>query len=251
MKIVCSHGTISFEEIIRYLALTGMFSNICSEVIKNKECTKKAKELGITVSDEQLQQFADNFRSIRGLNTTDDMNKFLKSAGLTVDDFEAFCEDTILIELLKDHIVDEDRIGEYFINNRAEFDLVRVSSIVVKEENLANEIVMQVQEDGEDFHVLARKYSVDESTRYSGGYAGTISRNLLPLEMAARVFNAAPGDLFGPFQRHGLFELILIEEVIKADMNNNEVKEALKEKIFSGWVSQFLKGGIRVNLREM
>ena len=245
LKITYSNGTITPEEVIKLLALTGQGINIYIDIIKNREVKKKASESGITVSDEELQQFADKFRTIHSLYTAEEMLNFLENSGLTEDDFEEFCESIILTDAIKNYIATEDKIHECLVNNRAEFDLARISCITVNKESLANEIVIQVVEEGEDFHKLARQYSQDEATRYSGGYLGKITSSALSSEVAARVFNAAGGDLLGPFQRDNLFQLILVEEVIRAELNE-EVRNVIKERIFNEWMSQFLKNGVTI-----
>jgi len=240
-------GKIRPEEVIKFLALTGQSFSLFSEIIKYKEVLKKAKELGMSASDEQLQEFADQYRAIRGLYSSNEMLNFLKSNGLTEDDFEAFCEATILLMFLKNHLATEKKIEEYFINYRSQFDLARISILLVKEKALANEIMIQINEEGGDFHQLARKHSIDEATRFSGGYVGNISREMLSPEISAKVFNAKPGDVLGPFEREDLFQLILVEEVMRAELND-EVKEAIKERMLGEWVSQFLRDGIKINL---
>ena len=247
MKIVYSHDSITPEEVVRFLTLTGQSDAIFSEIIKHREVMKKAKELKIEVTEEQLQQFADNFRTLRGLYSAEEMVHFLQNAGLTDDDFEAFCESSLLTAALKEHLADEKKIKEQFVNNRSDFDLARISIIVVNDENLANEIILQVTEDGEDFHGLARKHSLDEATRYCGGYAGIISRRIFPPEVNSKIFSASADDLLGPFQKDFLFQLILIEEVIRAGLDE-KVKEAIKEKIFREWVYSVLKEGIKISL---
>ena len=116
---------------------------------------------------------------------------------------------------------------------------------MVADENLANEIVMQVTEDGEDFHRLAREHSIDEQTKCGGGYVGMVSRSMLAPEAAAKVFNAEPGDLVGPFEKEGMSQLILVEEVNRAELDE-EIKDAIKERIFNEWLAEILKGGITV-----
>ena len=246
MKIVYSHDTITPEEVVRFLTLTGHSDAIFPEIIKHREVMKKAKELNIEVTEEQLQQFADNFRTLRGLYSAEEMGHFLQNVGLKEDDFEAFCESSLLTAALKEHLADEKKIEEHFINNRSDFDLARISIIVVKDENLANEIIIQVTEDGEDFHGLARRHSLDEATKYCGGYAGIISRRIFPPEVNSKIFSAKAGDLLGPFQKDALFQLIFIEEVIRAGLGDN-VKEAIKEKIFREWVYSFLEEGIKIS----
>ena len=246
MEILYSHGSISPEEVIKFLSVAGQSTGIFYEMIKNKEVLKKAGELGITVSDEELQNFADDFRGFQGLYSADDMNTFFERLGLTIDDFEAFCEGAILTNHLKEHFAGEKQIEEYFVNNRSDFDFVRISSITVKEKNLAHEIIMQVEEDEEDFHVLARKHSL-ENSKYAGGYIGLVSRKMLPPDITAKVFNASPGDLAGPFQQDECFRLFYIEEVLKAQLNDT-IRDAIRENIFSEWGTQFLKKGINIRI---
>ena len=245
LKIVYSHDMVTPEEVISYLGLIGQADAVFSEIIKNKEVMKKARELNIELPTEQLQQFADNYRTLRGLHSAEAMITFLENAGLTEDDFETFCELSLLTASLKDHLADDKKIEAYFVNNRSDFDYARVSIIVVKDEHLAREIIIQVTEDGEDFHALARKHSLDEATKYAGGYTGLLSRQMLPPEVSAKVFNASAGDLLGPFQKDAFSQLIFIEEVVTATLNDG-VKEAIKERIFREWVSPFLKGGVKV-----
>ena len=247
MEITYAQGSMKPEEVVKFLTLTGQAQAIFFQIIKNKEVRKKAEGLGLAVSDDELQEFADHYRAMRGLHTADEMLRFLKEAGLTEDDFEAFCEASVLTMAVRDRLSTEQRIEEYFVNNRPEFDLARISTLTVKEKALADEIIIQVNEEGEDFYRLARKHSVDESTRYSGGYVGLVSRRMLSPEVAAKVFNASAGDLLGPLRREDLFQLILVEEVMKAELND-DVREAIKERIFGEWVSQFLRDGIMINL---
>ena len=246
VKIVYAGDTITPEEVVKFLTLTGQSDVILSEIITHKEIIKKAKQLKIEVTDQQLQQFADNFRTLRGLYSTEEMVTFLHNTGLTEEDFEAFCESSLLTASLKEHLADDKKIEDYFINNRSAFDLARISIIVVREETLANELIIQVVEDGEDFHSLARRYSLDESTKPRGGYVGVISREIFPPEVNAKIFNASAGDLLGPFQKDDLFHLIFIEEVLRAGLEDS-VKETIRERIFREWVYSLLKEGIKIS----
>lgn len=245
MKIVYAHGIIAPDEVIMFLALSGQADAVFKEVIKMKEVMKRAKELSIAVSGEELQKVADSFRAARGLLSAEETLQFFKDIGVSADDFEWFCESSLAAARLKDHLVGENEIAEYFINNRYHFDLARISVALVRNAAVASEIIMQVKEDGEDFHALARQYSMDEATRYAGGYAGLITRNMLPAGISAKLFNATAGDLIGPLKKGEFFQVILVEEVIRAELTD-EVKELITERIFEEWISQFLKGGVKI-----
>jgi len=168
MKISYSEGAIRPEEVIHYLVLNGQANAVFREIIRNKEVTQKARQLNIEASDEELQQYANTFRLLNGRHSAEETLRFLKNSGLTEDDFEAFCEASLLTSKLKDHFGEEEKIAEYFVNNRSEFESVEVSGIQVEKESLAEEIMIQVQDEGEDFHALARKYSTDEAPNTQG-----------------------------------------------------------------------------------
>jgi len=247
MNFKYSNGTVTPDDVIKFLSFTDQSDGIIRHVILYKEAEKKAAELGLIIPDEDLQEYADNFRKMHGLDTAEDTYAFLSSKGLTEDDFEQFCEGALSIIRLKDHLSDKNKIEEYFVNNRSDFDRARISEIVVKDKNLANEIIIQVSEEGEDFHALAKRYSTDMTTKYSGGYIGEISRKMLDQGTAAKVFNASPGDLIGPFEREGTFRLILVEEIKKAELNDSVI-EVIKERLFNDWFSQVIKGGFDISV---
>ena len=250
MKLDYAGGSILPEEVVKYLFLAGLNRPILIDMVKNREVMKKAAELGLRVPDEQLQEFCDNYRNVRGLCSREATLRFFQSAGLTEDDFETHCEAAILASLVKDHMADAELIENYFVENRSEFDRARVSIIQVRDENLANEIHLQATEDGEDFHVLARRFSMDETTKYAGGYMGMVARDTFSPGISAKVFSAAPGDVVGPFKGDGIFILVAVEEVVKAQLTD-EVSRAIKDRIFDEWLAQSLRRGIVVNPQEM
>jgi hypothetical protein len=245
VKIKYSGGIIGLDEVIKFLAFTGQTDSLYRGIIARREAIKKAGELKIVAADEELQEFADHLRLTWGLFSSKDMLDFLSQNGLTVDDFADYCEAAVLTRKLKDHLADESKIREHFINNRSEFDLARLSTITVKEESLAGEIVLQVAEEGADFHALARKYSQDESTKHAGGFLGLVPRRHFRPDIAAKVFNAAAGEVVGPFPGDGSLLLIYVEELIRAELNDR-IKDLIKERIFEEWASSFLKETITV-----
>lgn len=246
MKINYSHGVITSEDIIKFLSLSGQLPSASYEIIKHKEVIKKAKELNILASTDELQEYADNFRAHHGLHSSEKTHDFLKRGGLTADDFEAYCEANLLTTKLMNHIANQKTIEEYFVNNHSDFDLARIYIIIVKEKSLANEILIQVQEEGKSFLEGAKQYSIDESSKYRGGYIGLVSRNFLQPEIEAKVFNASVGEILGPFESEGLFELIMVEEVIRAELNST-IMEKIKKIIFEEWMLQSTRGGVTVS----
>lgn len=239
--------SINPQELINYLTLTGKAQPILAEILQRKVVRDKANELGIIASDEELQHFTDTFRVTHGLYSAEETLAFLKAAGIEEDDFEEYCELSVQSTTLRDHLADDRSVQAYFINHRSEFDLARISIIVTASEDLANELVMRITEDEDDFHQLAREYSLDETTKYSGGYVGVVNRRSLSPELAAKVFNANSGDVLGPCPGDRDYQLTLVEEVMKAELDDN-VRKAAKEAIFNGWLSRYINRPIKIDL---
>ena len=246
MEIVYERGSLSAEAVLKYLFLSGGADAVIRDCMIRQEVAREGNKLGIAVSDEDLQSFADEYRALRGLHYSRDMITFLQSKGLSVDDFEQFCEESLMSTLLKKRLADEETVKTYFLNHRSRFDRARLSMITVEDENLAQELAMRIAEDGEDFHSLAREYSID-AYKNAGGYIGPVRREGLPPEMAAKIFNAGAGELAGPFTAGKQHQLFLIEEMIKAELNE-AVNEEVKEMIFNEWAARFFQKGFHVTI---
>ncbi len=245
MKIAYASDVITPEEVLKFLSLTGQSQSLFFEVIKNKELMKKAKELNVEISDEELQKFADQFRADQGLFDTNETLRFLSQNGLTEDDFEEFCERMIVASAVKEQLAGEKKVQEYFFHHQREFDKAKVSILRVNDESLANELIVQVADEGEDFHKLARIHSVEEATKYAGGYAGEVFRSQLHQDAAARIFSAKVGDIIGPLKSQNQYELILVEELKRAELTE-EMKAIIKDMILEEWAYQFLADGLRI-----
>ncbi|MHB9029037.1 MAG: peptidylprolyl isomerase [Candidatus Latescibacterota bacterium] len=244
MEIVYTQGSLTAENVLKFMFLSGGADSVMRDCIVRQEALREGKKLGIVISDEMLQSVADEYRIVRGLHYSQDMVNYLKGKGLSVEEFERFCEESVMLTLLRERLADGESIKKYFLNHRSRFDRARLSIITVEEENLAQELFMRMSEDGEDFHALARQYSIDEY-RNAGGYLGLVRRGSLSPDMDAKIFNAPAGDILGPFPDSERFHLFLVEEIVKAELNE-KVAEEIKVLIFNEWAARFQQTGVRV-----
>jgi peptidylprolyl isomerase len=248
LKIEYPAGAFTADEVVKYLNLSGQGSRIYAAMIRNREVLKKAEALSLRVRDDDLQAYVDRYRSSRGMYSAEKTRDTLQRNGLDIDDLEAFCEASLLAESLKHRLADNAAIQAYFVNNRARFDRARISVIVVEKASLADELVMQVTEDEVDFHSLARHYSIDPNTRYAGGYVGLVPRSALSEDISAKVFNATAGQLLGPFEMNGTYQLVLVEEVIKPELDDR-IKDEIREALFMEWLAPLLQEGVQCTPR--
>jgi parvulin-like peptidyl-prolyl isomerase len=89
-------------------------------------------------------------------------------------------------------------IDEYFQLNSPRFDSIEVSHIVLDTEGSAKEMISYLNDDPDSFADMAREHSLAD-TRDDGGRIGRVMRGQLKADIEAKVFNAEPGDLLGPF----------------------------------------------------
>ncbi len=239
MIINYRQGRLAPDDVVTHLALTGGAGPVLFEIVKRREAAQKARELNLAVTDEELQKAADAYRAANSLYSAQETYDFFRRNGLSDEDFERFLEDSVLTDLLRDHLADENKVREYFINHRSQYDRALISVIVVAGEELANEIKLQVEEDEVDFASAAGKYSLDDATKQAGGRIGLVSRGAFPPDVSAKVFNAAAGELVGPFDAGGAFQLIQVHEVRRAELTAN-LQELIKDTILDEWARRLI-----------
>src|SRR6201991_2384980 len=109
-------------EFIRLLKLTGQFESLIEQLVRDKLTVHAAKKHGITVSADDIQQRAAQFRRVRGLHRAADTNQYLDAMGVSLDQFESFITDGLYQEKMLDSIADDHAIEAYFSLNSPKFD---------------------------------------------------------------------------------------------------------------------------------
>ena len=159
------------------------------------------------------------------------MNNFLKIAGLTLDDLEWEFELKILYRKLRDELF-ADKVESFYIENKLNFNEIEIKHIVVKDENTANELFSQISEDKKSFSKLAKKHSLDVTTKQAGGYVGWVRKGINTPEIEAKIFNSKVDEIYGPFKVQGGFEIISIDDMNSPDKLTDEIREEILEFLF-------------------
>ena len=228
---------LGIEEFVRILKLTGRFETLLDEIVRDKLAVHAAKKQGIAVTAAEIQQRADQFRRVLGLHRAADMNHYLDAQGVSLDEFEAFITDSLYHEKMMERVCNDRAVEEYFKLNSPRFDSIEVSPIVLETEGQAKEMLSLLSEDPDSFAELAREHSVAD-TRDEGGLIGTVMRGSLKTEIEAKVFNAAVGDLLGPFAAADgtFYEIFRVDAKHPARLDEDtaaEVRRLLRE----GWLA--------------
>jgi peptidylprolyl isomerase len=189
---------ITTDDFIRTLKLTGQFEGLVEQLVRDRLTVRAAQQSGLSLNAEQVQERADQFRRILGLHRAADTNHYLDALGVSLDEFETFITDSLYQEMMMEQVCSEAAVEQYFKLNSPRFDSVEVSHIVLDSEGKAKEMMSVLQEEPEAFADMAREHSSGD-TRERGGALGKVMRGALKGDIEARVFNARPGELLGPF----------------------------------------------------
>lgn len=98
---------IPVDEVVQYLKMKEIFFKATQEVFQRKLAATAARNVGITVTDEELQEGADIFRAANHLFTVGDTERWMKRIGITMESFESYIQTSLLVEKFKDYMEQE------------------------------------------------------------------------------------------------------------------------------------------------
>jgi len=162
------------------------------------------------------------------------MNHYLDALGISLDEFEDFITDGLYHEKMMAQVCSDAAVEQYFKLNSPKFDSVEISHIVLDSEGKAKEMMSALSDDPDSFAEMVSEYSVGDA-RENGGLIGKVLRGSLRPDLEARVFNAAAGDLLGPFPSadRTLWEVYVVNEKHPAALDDEttvEVRRLLREE---------------------
>jgi len=225
---------IDTDEFLKTLKLSGQFEGLIEQLVRDRVTVHAAKKHGVKVSDDEIQERADQFRRIKGLHRAADTNRYLDALGVTLDDFERFIVDALRQEKMMLQVCSERAVNDYFQLHSPRFDSIEISHIVLDAEGKAKEMMSVLADDPDSFEEMAREHS-SADTRERGGLIGKVLRGSLRPDIEAKVFNAAEGELLGPFPSadKSSFEIFRVDARHPATLDDDtavEVRRLLREE---------------------
>lgn len=225
---------IDTDYFIRTLKLTGQFEGLVEQLVRERLTVIAAKRAGLSLQPEDIQERADQFRRIQGLHRAADMNHYLDALGVSLDEFEEFITDGLVHERMMEQVCSDKAVEQYFKLNSPRFDSVEISHIVLDSEGKAKEMMSALSDDPDSFAEMVSEHSVGDA-RENGGVIGKVLRGSLGADLEARVFNAAVGDLLGPFPSpdRTLYEIFVVNAKHPATLDAEtavEVRRLLREE---------------------
>ena len=199
---------------------------ILDQIISQEVLVQEAKRLGITVSDEVIDEELD-FAMAQAGWSPEEFQQILAAQGMTLSDLRDLYRVSIVIdELIQQEVLDrieisEQEVEDFFEENKDRFrpsqDEVRASHILISTEQRSDEDALALAEDvltrardGEDFAELALEYSEDPSVASNMGDLNFFGRGMMVSEFEDAVFN--------------MDEIGSISELVKTDFGYHIVK---------------------------
>lgn len=223
----------SLATVLRSAVIRESFGAI-DDYISHALITSFAEENGIAAGQEEIQEAVNDWRVVNGLYQASEVANWLTERALSMADLAEFARMKALKERVRHHVV-AGKVERYFTEHRSRFEAVALSQIVVNERGLARELRFKTLE-GEPFYVLARAYSIDESSRLAGGYIGRKERAQLPKAIEAQAFGVALGKIAGPLEIDNKFYVIKVEEIYPAELNE-DTRARIERILFDEWLA--------------
>lgn len=206
---------------------------VLDQMISDKVQLNKAEELGIAVSEEEVDSEVDKWKKL--FNSEEAYKEFLENLRIDEDYFRDYLKKDLIINKMKEKIsqdveVTDVELVDYYNNHINEFYVVKASHILLDTEEEAREILERVKK-GEDFNALAREYSTDPSAKYNSGDLGYFRHGEMvePFERAA--FALKVGEISDIVKSEYGYHIIKVED--KTIDRFEDVKEVLRNTLIA------------------
>lgn len=224
--------SLTGSDLMAWLHRGFLETDVFHELLKNKIIHREIERQQVEVTDEEVQAAINNFRLQKHLLTGSATQKWLSKVHLNSTDFWTVFEDNARANKLKKLLIDDELVEESFALNKSTLSRVSYYQIVVKQEKKAAELSALIKM-GSCFFELARKYSEDGFAK-SCGYGGVRLITDFDPELQYRISAASDGDLIGPIKCLGQYHLVLIDRVIKPQLDD-ETREGIRTQLFEAW----------------
>lgn len=185
-------------------AKTRLQTQILNQMIQDALVEQAAKELGATVTDQDVQaRLAELTAQVGGRQAYEQR---LKESGLTEASVASKLRFAVLGEKAKKKIEDRVQVSDADVQ-KAYAEATGARHILVETEGEAQTVKDRIAA-GEDFGAVAKERSTDETTKEQGGDLGFVKRGVMVPEFEQALFAAKQGEVVGPVKTQFGFHVL-------------------------------------------
>jgi len=221
------------------------------DLINQSLLEQRGKDLALSVETDVVKQL-DQIRISNNLKDMDELEKAVTSQGLNWEDFKNNIRNKILTQQVisrevGSHItIGHDEALKLYNEHKNEFvkpEQVALRAIEVSTEGKTEAEIPELKkkaesylkriDDGEDFSVLAKRFS-DGKTAQQGGYLGEYKRGELSKELEDKVFVMKKNELTGVIEtKTGFLILQVMEHYTEGVQPYEKVENDIMEHLYS------------------
>jgi len=233
------------------------------DLIDQSLLEQRGKDLGISVETDVVKQL-DQIRISNNLKDLDELEKAVSAQGLNWEDFKNNIRNKILTQKVisqevGSHItIGHDEALKFYNEHKNEMvrpEEVALRAIEVSTEGKPEAEIPELKKkaesylkrinDGEDFSVIAKRFS-DGKTAQQGGYMGVYKRGELAKELEDKVFAMKKNELTGLIETKQNFLILQVlehytEGVQPYDKVENDIMELLYNQRMEPALREYLK----------
>ena len=224
------------EDVIAYLRRSHKIAEIAAFAECDALVLNICEQLGITVSDEELQVAGDAFRLEHKLLGASETLAWLQEQRITVEDWSQGIRVALLTKKLKEHLFG-DAVDAHYMSNRNDYKRVALSQILVGDLIEARKVTYAIREENASFCALALEYSKGKQSQQKGGFVGICFIAKLMLEIAQAISEAKEGEVIGPIQTKLGYHILKIEKWFPTELSES-VREEILESLFQAWLRE-------------
>ncbi|MBD2065964.1 peptidylprolyl isomerase [Leptolyngbya sp. FACHB-671] len=224
------------EDVIAYLRRSHKIAEVAALAECDTLVLNICEQLGITVSDEELQAAGDAFRLEHKLLGASETLAWLQEQRITVEDWTQGIRVDLLTKKLKEHLF-ADAVDAHYMSNRNDYKRVALSQILVRDLPDALKVANAIREEKASFCALALEYSKGKQSQENGGFVGICFIAKLMPEIAQVISEAKEGEVIGPVQTKLGYHILRIEKWFSIELSES-VREELLESLFQVWLQE-------------
>ena len=169
-----------------------------------------------------------------------DYEKYLKDSGLTEEDILGRVKLDLLSNKIRDKVVkgkdqvSDKAIEDFYNKNKARFAQPekRDLRVVLTKDKANAEQAKAALESGDSWKEVAKKYSIDDTSKAAGGKLPAQAKGTLDKELDDAVFSAKKDELVGPVKTQYGYYVFSVSDVTEASQQTlPEAKETIKQTL--------------------
>lgn len=195
---------------------------ILDMLVESRLVEKKAKELGVSVTDAALNKELEGTKGY--FKTEAEFQDFLTKQNITLESLTDMIRKDLLFTNFYEKINEKTTVSDqeaeaYYKKNEAQFLEATASHILVatQEEAIAAKARL---DKGESFAALAKELTTDPTGKENGGSLGTFDRGVMVEPFDNALFAMKPGEISGPVKTDFGYHIIKCEKIEQKSMKD-------------------------------